>query len=228
MATVPNRKQDMINFFATRLPVWTADPAAIGLSIEQVTALGIRVDAAQDAADLQAAKRAESKAATESSTAEAQSLRSFGGSLVNTIRAYAEASGGQSVYATAQIPAPADPTPAPAPSMPYDLDANIDNNGNVVLSFKADNAQSHTGTFFEVRRQLNGQSGFTLVGSTGTKSFVDTGIEAGTASAVYNITARRGELSSATSENIYVPFASGGNGQLQIQAGGTTGTSQAA
>lgn len=221
MATVPNRKQDMINFFATRLPVWTADPTSIGLSVEQVTALGIRITAAQDAADLQATKQAESKAATESSNEEAQSLRSFGGSLVNTIRAYAEATGGPSVYSEAQIPAPADPTPAPAPSMPYDIDANIDNNGNVVLSFKADNAQSHTGTFFEVRRQLNGQSGFTLVGSTGTKSFVDTGIEAGTASAVYNITAKRGELSSATSENIYVPFASGGNGQLQIKAGGT-------
>lgn len=228
MATVPNRKQDMINFFATRLPVWTADPAAIGLSIEQITALGIRIDAAQDAADLQSARRAESKAATESSNAEAQSLRSFGGSLVNTIRAFAEASGGQSVYSQAQIPAPADPSPAPAPSMPYDLNASIDNNGNVVLSFKADNAQSHTGTFFEVRRQLNGQSGFTLVGSTGTKSFTDQGIQAGTASAVYNVTAKRGELSSPTSENIYVPFASGGNGQLEIKQGGASTGEKAA
>lgn len=126
------------------------------------------------------------------------------------------------MYSQAQIPAPAYPTPAPAPGMPYDLDASIDNNGNVVLSFRADNAQSHTGTFFEVRRQLNGQTGFTLVGSSGTKGFTDTGIEAGTTSAVYNITAKRGELSSTTSENIYVPFASGGNGQLQIQQGGTS------
>ncbi|UYV11292.1 MAG: hypothetical protein NCW75_08240 [Phycisphaera sp.] len=221
MPIVPDSKDAMISFYATHVPVWADNAAAIGLSVESITTLEGLLTSAQDAVSTQAAKDAEKEAATAAANDAAKALRSFGAGNLATIKAYAKATGDPSVYTIAQIPAPADPTPAPAPGMPYDIDASIDNNGNVVLAFKADNAQSHTGTFFEVRRQLNGQSGFTLVGSTGTKSFVDTGIEAGTASAVYNITAKRGELSSATCENIYVPFASGGNGQLQIKAGGT-------
>lgn len=228
MPIVPDSKDAMISFYSTHLPVWADNAAAIGLSVESITTLDGLLTTAQASLSNQAAKDAEKEAATAASNDDAKALRAFGAGTLATIKAFAKATSDPSVYTTAQIPAPADPTPAPAPGMPYGIDASIDNNGNVVLSFKADNAQSHTGTFFEVRRQLNGQSGFTLVGSTGTKTFTDTGIEAGTASAVYNITAKRGELSSATSENIYVPFASGGNGQLQIQQGGTTGTSQAA
>lgn len=124
-----------------------------------------------------------------------------------------------------EIPAPADPGPAPAHGEPYDLDADLDNNGHVVLTWKADAASAHTGVFFEIRRKLDGQSGFTLVGSTGTKTFTDHGIQSGTASAVYNVTAKRGDLSSPTSENIYVPFAGGGNGPVAIKSAASKATS---
>ncbi|MGD1917326.1 MAG: hypothetical protein ACFCBV_14225 [Phycisphaerales bacterium] len=220
MATVPNRKQDMITFFATRLPAWQADPAAIGLSAEQVAALGVRLQAAQDAAGVQATKQAEAKAATEASNTEAQSLRGFGGSLINVIRAFAEASDDPSVYSAAQIPAPADPTPAPAPGMPTDITAAIDNAGSIDLAFKAENAQPHTGTVFEIRRKLDTESAFTLIGTSGEKAYSDATIPAGTTSAVYTITARRGELSSGTSENIFVRFSGAGNPGVQGEAGG--------
>ncbi len=218
MPTVPNRKQDMINFFATRIPLWSADPASVGLTPEICAELSAKLTEAQTDLSNQIAKKASAKTATATSNESAQGLRSFGGKQINSIRAFAEGSGGPGVYSIAEIPAPADPTPAPAPGEPYDLDASIDNNGDVVLTFKADAAQAHTGVFFEVRRKLNGQSGFTLVGSTGTKSFTDQGIAPGTTSAVYNVTAKRGELTSTTSENIYVPFASGGNGPVSIEA----------
>lgn len=218
MATVPNRKQDMINFFAARVPIWTADPAAVGLTEELCAELTSKLATAQADLANQTAKKAAAKAATTSSNESAQDLRSFGGKQINTIRAFAENAGGPGVYAKAQIPAPADPSPAPAPGMPYDLEAEIDNNGDVVLTFKSDAASSHTGVFFVVRRKLDSESGFSIVGSTGTKSFTDQGIQAGTASAVYNVTAKRGELSSPTSENIYVPFASGGNNPVSIKS----------
>lgn len=217
MPTVPNRKQDMINFFATRLPLWTANPASVGLSEEDVAELSLRLSKAQDDLASQISKRAAAKTASATSNASAQDLRSYGGKKINSIRAFAEGNGGPGVYAIAQIPAPADPAPAPAPSEPYDLDASIDNNGYVVLTFKAEAASAHTGVFFEIRRKLDGESGFTLLASTGTKSFTDMGIQSGTASAVYNVTAKRGELSSPTSENIYVPFASSGNGPVSIK-----------
>lgn len=199
------------------MPNWTADPASVGLTEQACAELGVKLAKAQADLSNQNSKKAAAKAATAASNDSAQDLRSFGGKQINTIRAFAEGTNDPSVYTKAQIPAPADPTPAPAPGEPYDLVASIDNNGNVVLTFKAENAQSHTGVFFEVRRKLDGQSSFTLVGSTGTKGFTDQGIQSGTASAVYNVTARRGDLASPTSENIYVPFASSGNNPVSIK-----------
>ncbi|MEQ9095037.1 MAG: hypothetical protein RIE32_02105 [Phycisphaerales bacterium] len=218
MATVPNRKQDMINFFATRVPIWSADPAAVGLTAELCAELSAKLSAAQDDLANQNAKKAAQKAATTASNESAQDLRSFGGKQINTIRAFAENGGGTTVYSKAQIPAPADPGPAPAPGEPYDLDADLDNNGHVVLTWKADAASAHTGVFFEIRRKLDGENSFSLLASTGTKTFTDQAIASGTASAVYNVTAKRGELSSPTSENIYVPFAGGGNGPVAIKS----------
>lgn len=221
MSVIPSSKEDMIAFFASHVPVWSAQAADIGLSPETVAELSALLSAAQDAVANQAAKDDEKKAATLAANQAAAALREAGAGDLATIKAFAKSTNDPSVYAKAQIPEPADRTPAPPPSMPYDLDADLDNNGNVVLTFKSDNAQSHTGVFFEVRRKLNGESSFALVGSTGTKSFTDTGIQAGTASAVYNVTAKRGELSSPTSENIYVPFAGGGNGPVSIESAST-------
>ncbi len=219
MPTVPNRKQDMINFFAARIPLWSADPASVGLTPEICAELSAKLSEAQTDLANQVARKASAKTATATSNQSAKGLRSFGGKQINSIRAFAEGSGGPGVYAIAEIPAPADPSPAPAPGEPYDLDASIDNNGDVVLTFKADAASAHTGVFFEIRRKLDGDPSFSLLGSTGTKSFTDTGIAPGTTSAVYNVTAKRGELSSPTSENIYVPFARGGNGSVSIKSG---------
>ena len=217
MPVVPGKRTDMISFFATRLPVWAQNPTAIGLTAAQAAELSTRINAAQTAAAEQLTLRAQAKAATEEANELAASLRAFGGTLVNTIRAYAETNDNPAVFALAQIPAPAAPTPAPPPSMPYDLKADIDNTGGVVLTYKADNAASHTGVFFEVRRRLDGQTAFTLIGTSGVKAFTDSAIPMGTTSAIYTITARRGALSSPASENIFVPFASG-NGTQQASA----------
>lgn len=223
MAVVPTKRSDMINFFATRLPVWAQNPTAIGLTSDLVAELSVRVNAAQTAAADQLTRQAQAKAASEEANTQAAGLRSFGGNLVNTVRSFAETSDNPAVYTLAQIPAPSAPTPAPPPSMPYDLKADIDNNGDVVLAYKADNAAPHTGVFFEIRRRLEGESGFTLIGTSGVKNFTDKAIPLGTTNAIYTVTARRGALSSPTSENIAVPFASGNNSQ---QASATAGSIQ--
>lgn len=221
MPVVPSKRNDMISFFATRLPVWAQNPTAIGLTAAQAAELSARLNAAQTAAAEQLIMQAQAKAATEEANEVAASLRAFGGTLVNTIRAFAEASNNPAVFAQAQIPAPAAPTPAPPPSMPYDLKADIDNTGGVVLAFKSDHAAAHTGVFFEVRRRLDGQGGFTLIGTSGVKTFTDSAIPLGTTSAIYTITARRGALSSPASENIFVPFASGNGSQPASATAGT-------
>jgi hypothetical protein len=217
MSVIPPAKEDMIAFFASHVPVWAANAEQIGLDPADVAELSALLSAAQTALATQAAKDDEKLAATAASNQTAKALRTAGAGDLATIKAFAKDTKDPSVYTKAQIPEPAGRSPAPPPSMPYDLEASIDNNGHVVLIFKADNAQSHTGAFFEVRRKLDGQNTFTLIGSTGTKSFTDQGIESGTASAIYNVTARRGDLGSPTSENIYVPFASSGNGPVSIK-----------
>lgn len=221
MTVIPPNKADMISFFASRLPVWTENAAQIGLSQQAVGQLSALLNNAQSLLAEQAARDAEKRAATAASNQAADALRAAGAGDLATIKAFAKSTNNPAVYTLAQIPAPAAPTPAAPPTMPYDLVADIDNNGDVVLTFKSDNAQSHTGVFFVVRRKLAGQSAFTLVGTSGVKSFTDKAIPQGTTSAVYNITAKRGDLSSPTSENIYVPFASSNSSQQDDATAGS-------
>lgn len=221
MTVIPPNKADMINFFASRVPVWAENAAQIGLSAQAVGQLSALLSDAQAKLAEQAAKDAEKQAATAASNLAADALRAAGAGDLATIKAFAKSTNNPGVYTLAQIPAPAAPTPAAPPSMPYDLEANINNVGDVVLSFKSDNAQSHTGVFFVVRRKLAGQSAFSLVGTSGTKSFTDKAIPQGTTGAIYNVTAKRGELVSPTSENIYVPFASSNNAQQEPDTAGS-------
>ncbi|MFI4917820.1 MAG: hypothetical protein ACIAS6_15105 [Phycisphaerales bacterium JB060] len=217
MSVIPPSKEDMIAFFASHVPVWTAKAAEIGLSPEATAELAALLSDAQSKLAAQAAKSDEKKSATQAANQAAAALREAGAGDLATIKAFAKATKDPSVYVKAQIPEPADRTPAPPPSMPYDLDAGLDNDGNVVLTFKSDSGSSHTGVFFQIRRKLDSESSFSIIGSTGTKSFTDQAIASGTTSVVYNVTARRGELASPTSENIYVPFASGNGNPVSIK-----------
>ena len=202
MALVPASKTGAISFFQSRIAAWSADPAAIGLSAQDVADITSSTAAAQ--ASLLAAEEAynAARSATATNDADIMNMRTLGASLISTIRAFAKTSGDPSVYTKADIPAPKAPTPAGAPDAPTNVSGAINSRGAVELKWEGTLAFH---TFFEVYRMFEGQSQWTLLVSVGAKAFEDDTIPPDTTSAVkYFVQAKRGELRSDPSDPITI------------------------
>ncbi len=230
MAVLPNSTIRMIEWFEQRIPVWTANPSAIGLTLPQVTQLMTRTAAARTAYQNAQAARNESKSKTVLLTDAAGSLRNYGADLIKTIKAYAETTNDPTVYAEADVPPPAAPSPLGPPGTPTDIVTTINNRGFVEIRWKADNAANSTGAYFKIERRLDGEQAFRLLGTTGLKTFTDESIPAGTLQATYIITPLRGDAAGEPSEQFVVPFAAqaGQAGQQAAQHNGQQGLALAA
>lgn len=220
MSEIPDTINGKIQYFEQHIPLWSADPAAIGLSAQQIIDITSLTGAARVAYnDAQAARQA-SKSATVTQTAAVASMMTLGTALVATIRAYADASGDNpEVYAAAGIAPPAPPSPLSPPVPATDVAASLLNSGEVRLSWTGTVAN---GTFYTVHRRLGAGQPFELIGSAAAKSFVDTTIAAGTAEATYFLRTHRDELVSDDSEPITVRF--GVAGAAGVETGGGEGT----
>lgn len=202
MPLVPDSKSGAINFFQSHLAAWSADPAAIGLTPQQILDISGATTAAQGSylAAQQAYNAA--KSATATNDTDIETMRAVGSSVIASIRAHAKSTGDPNVYVLADIPAPKTPTPAGAPDAPTNVRGTIDNRGAVELKWDGSLAFH---TFFEVYRMFEGQNAWTLLASVGTKAFTDETIPPGTTSAIsYFVQARRGDLQSEASEQVTI------------------------
>ncbi len=202
MALVPDSKTGAINFFQSRIAAWSADPAAIGLSSQQVMDISAATGAAQTTLLAMQQAYNTARSATATNDADIETMRAVGSNIISTIRAYAKTTGDPNVYVLADIPAPKPPTPAGAPDAPTNVTGVINNRGAVELKWEGTLAFR---TFFEVYRMFEGQSQWTLLASVGAKAFEDDTIPPDTTSAVkYFVQAKRGELRSDPSEPITI------------------------
>jgi len=202
MPLVPQTKTGALNFFQSRLAAWNGDPAAVGLTPQQVTDISAATFAAQDSLIAAQQTYNAARSATAANDSDIAAMRTVGAGVISTVRAFAKATGDAEVYALADIPAPKAPTPAGTPDAPTNTRGSIDSRGAVELRWNGSLAYH---TFFEVYRMFAGQSEWTLLASVGTKAFVDVTIPPGSTSAIsYYIQARRGELTSEPSAPITV------------------------
>ncbi|MGE0001171.1 MAG: hypothetical protein AB7F50_01545 [Fimbriimonadaceae bacterium] len=202
MAVVPDQKNAAISFYEQRTAAWTANAAAIGLTPGDMTAFTPMVTGARTAFTSAEAARAASKNATVTLDNSVDTMRDRGAALIAKIKAFAESSGNPNVYVIASIPPPADPTPAPPPTPPSQVQGTVNNDGNVVLRWKATKVN---GEFFSVHRLLAGGT-WTALGSVNAKSFTDTGLPAGNSWAQYQVKSHRGTEVSEGSEPVVILF----------------------
>jgi hypothetical protein len=188
MATVPNTIIGKIQFFEQHLPVWAADPTAIGLVALEVADLANFTAQARSDFDLAQINRQISKASTEDQATSVSAMTDFGGDLIKTIRAFAEKNNDPAVYSTALIPPPAPPTPAGPPDKPTALEVELLSAGGLRLTWKGTLSQN---AFFSVYRKAEGENVFTLLDSPAEKFFEDATIPAGANNLTYYIQARR-------------------------------------
>jgi hypothetical protein len=210
MATIPDKIAERLAFFEYHLPVWAADPALIGLNAAQISDLAIRTAAARTAFDDAQAARSVSRAKTVSQTEAMGDMSNLGSDLVKTIRAFAETTDNVNVYSVAEIPPPAPPTPTGPPEVPTNIDASINNFGEIKVSWKASRA---AGTQFIIQRQLKSVDGtlgnWTFAGSSVSNDYTDNTVPTGFAAVNYRVYAQRPGGQSDASITVTLNFGTG-------------------
>jgi hypothetical protein len=203
MGLVPDSINGKIEFFRAKVAPWTTSATAIGTTSTAVTAMGAKVDTAQDKLDAQFALREELKAATADLHLAIRDLTSAGGDIIKQIKAKAGADG-EGVYILAQIPAPSAPTPIAPPGTPTDFTVAIRGDGALILGWKCPNPTGATGTVYQVARRLGADAPMVVLGASGARRFVDPTLPAGAAGlsggVTYQITALRSTVAGNPAE----------------------------
>lgn len=191
MSTVPKEYPETIDWLNARLPDWAANPALIGLTEPETTALATELAMAQAALSAAVQARKDSKDATIVYHERGRDLLVSTRAAVGKIRAFAKASDtpGQ-VYSDASIPAPASPSPSPAPGQPYAFRTELLFNGDLKVRFECDNPKGATGVTYKVERQAGPQTPFVFLENAKDREFTDSTIPNGTGEVTYRVTAQ--------------------------------------
>ncbi|MBX3387340.1 MAG: hypothetical protein KF768_12285, partial [Phycisphaeraceae bacterium] len=196
MAIVPRNPADQIRFYRTHVPVWAAEPDAIGLTAEITAELAARLaEAASAQAEAFAARNA-AEAATLRYHEAVKALRARGARAVASIKAYAGITDDPGVYARAQIDPPRTGGPArPVPAAPSITSVSVDSQGVCTIEWAAARGESvgpSSGSYYEVLRQRKGLGERTavVVGSAAGLSLRDADV--GPGETIYMVRSRRG------------------------------------
>lgn len=191
MASVlPNTPLEKIQFCENHVDPWTTNATAIGTTSTAVTDLTTKTTAARAAYNAQQAAQLAAKAATGDYHMAVSAMASAASDIIKSVKAKA-ATSGDSVYTLAQIPAPALPGPRPAPGQPTDFVVQLDATGALNLAWKCPNPAGTSGTIYQVWRRIGSTGDFSYIGGSGTRSFVDATLPAGSSSVTYQIQAVR-------------------------------------
>ncbi len=196
MSTTPSTRLGKVEFYETRISPWATNALAIGLSVGDVTALGIATGAARVAYNDMIAARTASKSATQlfyNMVTAMHSAPSFGSDMIDTIKNFAQSTDDPNVYVLADIPGPTPPGTVGPPGTPDNFRVVLLQDGAVELKWKCINPEGSVGTQYEIRRSDNGGA-MTLIDVAGTREFVDGTVPSTTNRVMYRITATRSGL----------------------------------
>lgn len=199
---VPRNRDEMIEFYRLHLPAWQADPARIGLTVEQVAQIAALVAEAEEAAREARQARDVAQCKTDQLNVKADALRRHGSAAMARIRATARIEDDVEVYAHASIPMPRKPRPTPPPEPAENLRAEPRSDGLVTLKWEGSLAHGQT---FELYRAVD-RGRFVLVGSGRFKRWTDTRVPVGAREIWYRIVSQRGGRSSTQAAQTSVTF----------------------
>lgn len=221
MNVIPAGREAQIQFASTHAQAWEADPTAIGLTPQIVDAIADAAAAAREARAAASRAAEAAKAATLLADNALAELNNRVRGAVRSIKAFALASDDPTrVLGAALIPVPANllstpRTPLAPPTRPDHVAFTLRSDGALTLSWTSRRASTGDGSYFVVRRKLDGERDFTDIGvapgstkDSRTISFVDTTIPIGARGALYIIEGRRGHARGEATAALGVNFGS--------------------
>jgi hypothetical protein len=196
MGNLPTSRIGQLEWFESRISDWTTNATLIGLTSGQVTSLAGTISDARAAYDAAQVARNASKDATGNWHIASNKMRDPGRAYIAAIKAYAETTNNPSVYTLASIDPPAPPTPASAPAVPTSVTGSVSPTGVVTVSWEATPSGPSSGIIFMVQRKRQGEAGWTVIGATQEKAFLDPSANVAAGNVSYQLRAQRGALHS--------------------------------
>lgn len=210
MSVLPSSKAERVQWCQDHVEPWTTNFAAIGVTSAAVSAWSTKVTAASSAFDAKRLAYQAAEAATNDYYAAVAAMTNASSALIKQIKAQAQIVG-PTVYGLAEIPAPADPTHRDPPGTPTDLKLELTPTGILLMKWKCNNPRGLGGTMYQVYRRHTPLGAFLPLGGTGSKSFTDDSIPAGSTQLTYQIQAVRSTaLGIAAEFNVNFGINSGG------------------
>jgi hypothetical protein len=211
-SVLPASKIARIEFCENHNTPFSTNAVAIGTTALAVTDLATKTSAARAAFNAQQAAQNAAKAATNDYKIAVNAMTTAVADILKQIKTKAAISG-PAVYSLAEIPAPAVPSPRPAPGKPTDFVATLEENGALNLKWKCANPAGTSGTIYQVWRRNTPTGEFNYLGGSGSKSFDDATIPAGSSGVTYQIQAVR-----STAVGLWAQF----NVNFGVSSGGPT------
>ncbi len=207
---VPTKRNERVEFYKARTPSWAGSATLIGTTTAAVTDLDAKIAAAESARDEQVAALAQAKTKTASFYAAVDAVTIAGAAIIKDIRGEGQRTNNPAIWEAAMIPAPAVPAPIAPPGQPYDFKVALDGNGNLIITWRADNPAG-TQTVYRVYRTISGQPQ-TYLGDIGGRKYIDDSLPAGATEVTYAI---QGVRSTAVGMwgNFIVKFGTNAGGQ---------------
>jgi hypothetical protein len=190
MALVPSKLAAKVAFYVAHQDPWTLNGTALRIAPDDITQMQTLTDAAQAA---QTAKESATDAARTANQLYRQAVAAMaahGASIISTIRGTAQATGDPNIWNLAVLPEPKTREPVAAPGSPYAPAVQLIAGGSLQLKWKCKNPSDGPGVVYEIHRQ-SGDGTMSYLATSGTRSFIDSTLPAGTANVTYAITAVR-------------------------------------
>lgn len=236
MAVQPDKKLQQIIFAEQRAPIWASKATTLGLTPAQTAAITDATASARGRYDEALAIREAAKAATVQGDNALRDLRTLVAEAIKAIRLKAEATNDPDLYAVAQIPPPALPTPAQPPTKPTNVTFTIEPTGALTLSWTNNPAtpgldSSTVGVIYTIRRRINAEANFTIVGAVpaaragrrGLTSFTDDTLLRAATNIQYLIVPQRGTLTGPMSEVFSIRLGVGPGGLAVVESTSSQG-----
>jgi hypothetical protein len=208
----PQPKVAQIVWFENHLDGWAATPTAFGATAAQVTAVSAAVSNARKSYDAAQAAKQAAKNATEAQDQDVRTMLVKGRDLVNIMKSFIENANNPTLWAQSGLSPDEARGTAPDPTVPFELRAELDTLGNVIVSWKTSQPRGVSGVIYSVRRAIDGGQ-YVLLDSVGEKQFVDETVPVSANSISYTVKAKRGSQTSGWSSALTIRFGRvGGTG----------------
>ena len=214
-----NRIEALIQYAENLWPHWNSTPTKYGTTASTVNQVKLAVQNARAAFDGAAAARQAAKEAAVGQDKALKAMKQTLSPVVNTIKAFIEASGDESLWEGSGLQPPAPRGTVPPPNAPTDLRAVINQQGEIEIRWKSRQPAGAQGTVFVIFRSVN-DGDLTQLDTVGGKSFTDENLPAGTRTVTYAIKAKRSSKTSGFSGNLFIRLARDGSMMSQKSVNG--------